>query len=112
MEDKAWDRIVDAVDTKFGVIDHGRSTRPLADKPELSEKVAFITFRREGQEYKLERTAGPAIIDRKTFGSKRIGSDVRYENVYDTEETSFKTHFYRQEAGEWTEISPEELGLA
>jgi glucose dehydrogenase len=110
-EDKAWDRIVDAIDTKFGVKDHGRSKRPVADQQDLTEKVAFITFDREGDTYKLERVQGPAIIDRKTIGARRAGASVRYQNVYDREETSFRTNLYRQEAGEWSQLDPKELGL-
>lgn len=110
-EDKAWDRIVDAIDAKFGVIDHGRSRRPLADKPELSEHVAFIVFERGGERWKLERVAGPAIIDRKTFGSKRIGSDVRFENIYDPEEVSLRTNLYRNDGADWMSVDPSELGL-
>jgi hypothetical protein len=110
-EDKGWERIVDAIDTKYGVTDHGRSSRPVEDARELSEKVAWIVFDRDGQRYKLERVAGPAIINRRTIGSRRIGSEVRFENVYDAEETIFKTNLYRQEAGEWESVNPEELGL-
>ena len=111
-EDKAWERIVDAIETKYGLTDHGRQTRPVADRHDLTEHVAFIVFERGGERYKLERVQGPAIIDRKTFGAKRIGSDVRYENVYDPEETSMRTNFYRgDEAGEWVAIDPSELGL-
>ncbi len=110
-EDKVWDRIVDAIEIKYGIIDHGRTKRPLEDKHELTEQVSFIVFERGGTRYKLERVVGPAIIDRKTIGSKRIGSDVRFENVYDTEEISLRTNLYRDEAGEWVGINPEELGL-
>ncbi len=110
-EDKGWERIVDAIDTKYGVTDHGRSTRAVADARELTEHVAWIVFERAGERYKLERVTGPAIINRRTIGSRRIGSDVRFENVYDPEETSTKTNLYRHEAEEWTAISPDELGL-
>lgn len=110
-DDKGWERIVDAIDTKFGIIDHGRSSRPVADARELTEQVAFIVFERAGERYKLERVTGPAIIDRKSIGSKRIGSDVRFENVYDPEETSARTNVYREEAGEWIHIDASELGL-
>ena len=110
-EDKVWDRIVDAIDTKYGVAGHGRTKRPLSDKHDLTEHFSHVEFERNGERYKLERVAGPAIIDRKTMGSKRIGSDVRFENVYDPEETSFRTNLYRQEAGEWVSVNPEELGL-
>ncbi len=111
-DDKAWDRIVDAVDTKFGLTDHGRSKRAVADAPELTEHVSYVVFDRDGDEYKLERVQGPAIIDRKTMGARRAGATTRVENVYDPEETSFRTNLYRKDAaGEWEPIDPGALGL-
>jgi len=110
-EDKAWDRIVDAIDTKFGLKDHGRSKRPVEDAQELTEFVSFVVFERDGERYKLERVQGPGIIDRKTIGARRAGATVRMQNVYDPDETSFRTNLFREEAGEWTAIDPSELGL-
>lgn len=111
-EDRTWDRIVDAIETKFGINKHGRSTRPIEDAPELTESVAFITFTRDGIEYKLERVSGPAIIDRKTIGAKRAGATTRMQNVYDPEEIASRTDFFRQDAaGEWESITPDTLGL-
>src|SRR4051812_34860399 len=94
-EDRAWDRIVDAIDTKFGLITHGRSERPVEDAPELTEQVAFIVFERDGEKYKVERVAGPAIVDRKTMGARRSGAVTRVENIYDQDEVSFRTNLYR-----------------
>lgn len=111
-EDKAWDRIVDAIDTKFGVDSHGRTTRPLDDAQDLIETVAFITFERAGEHYKLERVQGPAIIDRKTIGARRAGATVHYQNVYDPTETSFHTNLYRKSGGDWESIDASELGLS
>jgi len=110
-EDKGWDRIVDAIDTKFGIKDHGRTKRPVEDARHLTENVAFVVFERGGERYKLERVQGPAIIDRKTVGARRAGADVRYENVYDPAETNFRTNLFRDNAGEWEAIDPKELGL-
>ncbi|HEY2004633.1 MAG TPA: hypothetical protein VGH44_05985 [Candidatus Saccharimonadia bacterium] len=110
-EDKGWDRIVDAVDAKFGIKDHGRSKRPVQDAHHLTEQVAFVVFERGGERYKLERVQGPAIIDRKTVGARRAGADVHYENVYDPSETSFRTNLFKDESGEWAPIDPSELGL-
>lgn len=112
MEDTGWDRIVDAIDTKFGISKHGRRTEPLEDKPELEQQVRFICFEKAGEHYKLERIAKPAILDRKTHYHKAAGGGVRYENVYDPENTSYKTVFYRQESqDEWIEIEPTELAI-
>ena len=111
-DDRAWDRIVDAIDTKFGLISHGRSQRAVEDAPELTERVSYVVFKRDGQEFKVERIQGPAIIDRKTMGARRAGAVTRVENVYDPDEVSFRTNLYRQDAaGEWEAIDPSALGL-
>lgn len=110
-EDKAWERIADAIDLKYGIQKHGRDTRPVADAHNLTEQVSYLIFERAGETYKLERVTGPAIIDRKTVGARRAGASVRYENVYDPSDTSVRTNVFRQQAGEWMPISLDELGL-
>ena len=110
-EDVSWERMVDAIDTRFGLTDHGRLTRKLADAPELTEDVSFVIFERNGVRIKLERTTGPAIIDRKTVGARRAGADLHYENVYDASETARKTLVYREVGSEWEPVSIDELGL-
>jgi len=110
-DDRAWDRITDAIETKYGIEHHGHSQRKIADAMHLTEQIAFIEFNREGQSYRLERITGPAIIDRRTVGARRAGSDVRFENVYDPDEVGRKTVMYRRMAGEWGLISPDELSL-
>ncbi len=111
MNDSSWDRITDAIEANFGLIDHGHLTRPVEDGHDLTEKVAFVVFERGGERFKLERVTGPAIIDRKTFGSKRIGSDVRFENVYDPDEIAHKTIVNKFVNGEWVVVDAESLGL-
>lgn len=110
-DDRAWDRIVDAVDTKFGLIQHGRSKREMEDAPEFTEYVSFVIFSRDGEKLKLERIQGPAIVDRKTMGARRSGATTRVENVYDPDEVSFRTNLYRQNGDEWDVIDPSVLGF-
>ena len=110
-DDKGWDKLVDAVDLKFGIINHGRKTEPLEDRPELTQAVQFITFERDGKTYKMERVTGPAVIDRKSHYHKAAGSTVRFENVYDENETSRKTNFYVKAGDDWQPVSLEELAL-
>ncbi len=110
-DDRAWDRIVDAIDTKFGLTKHGRSTRPVEDAPGLLEHVSFVEFQRDGETLKVERIQGPAIIDRKTMGARRAGAVTRVENVYDPDEISFRTNLYRQDGPDWEPIDPSELGF-
>jgi len=110
-DDKSWDRIVDAIDIKFGIDKHGRSTEPLPDRPDLTQSVQFIVFERAGKMYKLERVTGPAVIDRKSHYHKVAGSAVRFENVYDETEIAHKTNFYVKSGDDWEPLAPEELAL-
>jgi hypothetical protein len=111
MKDPGWDKIVEAIDAKFGIEDHGRRTEPLPDNPELTQQVAWICFNKAGSKFKIERIARPAVLDRKTHYHKASTGGVRYENIYDPESTSFVTQMYRQEGEEWAEIDPAELSL-
>ncbi len=110
-DDKAWDRIVDAIDTKFGLVEHGRSKRPVEDATDLTEHVSFVIFERDGERFKVERVQGPAIIERKTMGARRAGAVTRVENIYDPHEVSFRTNLYKDDGGEWVTVDPSRLGL-
>ena len=111
-DDKAWDRITDAIDTKFGIDKHGRGKRPVEDSHDLTEDFAWVEFERSGQRFKIERVHGPAIADRKTIGARRAGASVRYENVYDPTELAFRTRLFTQNAqGEWEETNADAIEL-
>lgn len=110
-DDRTWERIVDAIETKYGLEDHGRGKREVEDAHELTEYVSFIVFKRDGQRYKVERVQGPAIVDRKTMGARRAGAVTRAQNVYDPDEVSFRTNLYREDGGTWVSIESSELGL-
>ena len=110
-DDKAWDRITDAIDLKFGVEKHGKLTRPIEDAPNLTQQVSFIIFTRDGEQFRLERVQGPAIVDKKTIGARRAGASVKMQYVYDPSETSFRTDLYRKSGDEWEQIDPSLLSL-
>jgi predicted NUDIX family phosphoesterase len=109
--DPGWDRIVDAIDGRFGIIDHGRYKEPLEDKPELDQQVSYVTFKKNGQTYKMERVARPAIIDKKSHYHKSIGSGVRFENIYDADQTTFITHCYVKAGDDWEPVEASELAV-
>jgi hypothetical protein len=111
VNDSAWERLVDVIDVNLGVSHHGRDTRPLEDRPDLTQKVESIEFDREGQTFRLERTTGPAIIDRKTHYSHRPGVANRMEYIYDEHEIGHKVTLYRRLQGEWTPVELDQLGL-
>lgn len=110
-DDKSWDRIVDAIDIKYGLTDHGRGTEPLPDRADLTQAVQYVVFARDGKSYKLERVTGPAIVDRKSHYHKSSGQAQRFENIYDEHEISHKTNFYVKSGADWQPINPEDLTL-
>ncbi|HSX14287.1 MAG TPA: hypothetical protein VLE72_00005 [Candidatus Saccharimonadales bacterium] len=109
--DAGWDRLVDAVDLKFGLSDHGRYEEALPDRSDLTRRVQFVTFKRGGQVYKMERVTGPAIVERKSHYHKSAGQATRFENIYDPDEISHKTNVYVQTGSDWEPISLEDLAL-
>lgn len=111
MEDTAWDKIVDAIDAKFGVNRHGRTQEPLEDRTDLVAKIAFIEFSKSGQDYRLERISRPAIIDKRSHYHKAASGGVRYENVYDQDTITHQTKMYRRSGDDWEPIDPSELAL-
>jgi hypothetical protein len=111
MNDHGWDNLVDALDSKFGLSDHGRYTEPLEDNPELTQTVRFVCFVKDGKTYKAERVEAPAIVDRKSHYHKAAGSGVRFENIYDPDQTSYKIRFFIKNGDEWENIEPQELAL-
>ena len=111
MNDAAWERLTDGIDIKLGINKHGRIKRPLEDRPEVEESVEFIEFERDGDNYRLERTTGPAIIDRKTHYSHRPGVASRVENIYDDSEIAHKVTLFRQSGSDWEEVDLSKLSL-
>lgn len=111
MNDSAWERLVDSIDIKTGVDRHGKSQRPLAERPELSEMVEFIEFESRGRQLKLERITGPAIIDRKTHYSHRPGVANRIETIYDPDETAARVQLLEKAGDDWAAVELDTLEL-
>ena len=111
MNDAAWERLVDAIDVTVGIDSHNRSQRPLEDRPDLTQQVEQIEFERGGQAFRLERTTGPAILDRKTHYSHRAGTANRVEYIYDEHELANKVTLYRETNGEWVAAELDQLSL-
>jgi len=101
MNANAWERLIDSIDATVGFDAHKKTTRPLEDKPELTETVETFEFDRGGTRFKLERISGPAVVDRKSHYSHRGGTASRLENIYDTSEIAHRETLYRQVGGQW-----------
>lgn len=110
-DDRGWDKVVDAIDGRYGIEHHGRLTEPLEDRPDLERHIAFIEFEKEGRPYRLERVTAPAVVDKKSHYHKAASGGIRYENVYDKDQLSHKTNVYRKDGEDWELIDPTELGL-
>ena len=110
-DDIGWEKIVDAIDAKFGVDRHGRETKPLEDRADLTQTVAFIEFTRSGEDYRFERISRPSIMDKRSIYHKAATGGIRYENVYDTDNTTHLTKLYRKSGESWQAIEMDELAL-
>ena len=109
--DIGWDRLVDAIDVKFGIADHGRSTEPLPDQPDLTQTIQYVTFEKGERRFKMERITRPAILERKSHYHRAAGSKVRFETVYDTANMTHLTNFYVWRDNDWQPIEASELAL-
>ncbi len=71
-----------------------------------------MVFRQGDNEFKVERLTGPAIIDRKSHYHRHAGGSAnRMENIYDENEISRRTNFYRKRGEDWEPVAPEDLNL-
>lgn len=108
MSDKAWEQLIDLIETKYGVISIKNRHENLEDKPNLKKNLDEIIFVRNDIDFKIVRTISPRIIDKKTI-YRSTANASRIENVYDPEETVSKVNFYKKADADWQEIKPEEL---
>lgn len=111
MNDSAWENLVDVIDMKFGIAQHGRKTEKLEDNHDLTQMVEFIEFTKGGEDFRAERITKPAVLDRKSIGGRSAHATLRYQNVYDPKETTSKVHFFRRDGADWQPIEPTELAL-
>lgn len=102
MTDEKWQDLIAEIKTKYKIeeekagvpIEEGRGT------------IDFIVFCGPQGRIKLERVIRPVVIDKKTFGSKRIGSEARVEYVYSPTEKIQKLKAYRwdEQNQNWQDI--------
>ena len=111
MNQAAWERLVDLVDVKFGITEHGKETQPLEDNARLSQTIDFVCFTRDGGEYRLERISRPAVIEQKSIYHRAAGSQVRHENVYDAEQLAHRVNLLLKRGSDWEKIDLEDLAL-
>lgn len=98
MQDEKWNEIIGRIKDDFTVEEH--TTEDLDPGPGSVETIIF-----EGPtgRMKLERTTKPVVLDKKTIGSRRIGSDTTVEYVYSDSEFSktFKAYQWNDAQNDW-----------
>ncbi|MDP4038578.1 MAG: hypothetical protein Q8P54_01245 [bacterium] len=108
MSDKAWEELVDLIETRFGIDSKKTITMPLEDRSDLKKNIDEIIFMRDGVKLKIERVISPAIIDKKTI-YRRSANATSFQYIYDDEIKSNKVYFYKLADKAWEEIPPEKL---
>ncbi len=108
MQDEKWKNIIARILDDFDVIEH--ETEELDPGP---GDVEYIIFNGPLGKMKLERTNKPVILDKKSLGSRRIGSESSIQYTYsETEKVhNFKAYQWEEEKDSWVEMEMEEKGV-
>ena len=111
MTDERWQNFIGQIKDKFGVVEERTQDLPAEAGPGT---VEIIEFQGPLGRMKLERTTKPLVVDRKTIGSRRIGSATTVEYVYSQTEKVHKFNAYRfDEAGDnWVEMKMDKGEMA
>jgi len=103
MTDERWQEIIGRIKDNFKIINQEIKDLDQDTDPGSVEIVEFIG---PLGKMKLERTTRPLIIDKKTIGSRRIGSESTVKYIYSTTEKVHKFTAYRFDEGisGWVEM--------
>jgi len=106
MTDEKWLDIIAKVKDGFEILEHETQ-----DLPEEAGRgsIEYIIFNGPLGRMKLERTTQPLVVDKKTIGSRRIGSETKVNYIYsDTEQVhKFKAYRWSDSDGGWVEMAME-----
>jgi hypothetical protein len=105
-----WLEIKDLIKEKFGINDE--------DAENYDEQggvvVEWLEFNGPLGLMRLEYETKPVILDKKTHGSNRIGSEATVQYIYSPTEKTAKLYAYRFDKArdDWQEIDLTELSFA
>lgn len=104
MNDSRWENLTKMIQSKFDVEEDYIEEIP---DDEGGGKIDIIICNGPMGKIKLERYVRPLVLDKKTFYSKRGGSDTAVEYVYSEDETtqSLKLFKWDEFNDEWQEIN-------
>lgn len=110
MTDERWQDIIGKIKDNFEFLDQRIEDLPEEMGPGSVEIIEFVG---PLGKMRLERTTQPLVIDKKTIGSRRIGSDTKVEYIYsDTEKIhKFKAFKWDDDKNDWLEMEMEKGGF-
>ena len=102
MTPEKWQQIKVQIQNTFKEAD---ITKESLEEPEKGERETILFESPLGQT-KLEYLVRPVVLEKRTHGSRRIGSQPEVEYIYSTEEFSHQLKAYKwdDEQGDWLEI--------
>ncbi|MFA6215614.1 MAG: hypothetical protein WC768_03535 [Patescibacteria group bacterium] len=106
MTDEKWQSIIGQIKDNFKITN--QQTQDLPEDAGLGT-VEIVEFDGPLGKMKLQRTTQPLVIDKKTIGSRRIGSQASVEYVYSETEKVHRFNAYRfdEKDGIWIEMTME-----
>ena len=110
MQLEKWQNTVGMIKDQFEVEEDGKEE--IEDVP--NGTVEFIIFQGPMGRIKLEYIVKPVLLDKKTIGSRRIGSETTVDYIYSEDEftNTFKAFKQDEDSEEWEEMEPEKSGFA
>lgn len=104
-----WLEIKDLINEKFGIIDQDTD---LYDE-QGGVNVEWLEFKGPLGRMRLEYETKPVIIDKKSHGSNRMGSEATIQYIYSPTEFTTKLYAYRfnDAQDDWQEIDLTELSF-
>lgn len=103
MNDEKWQFIIGHIKDNFELISHITQDLPEEAGPGT---VEIVEFKGPLGLMRLERTTQPLVIDKKTIGSRRIGSHTEVQYIYSDTEKIHKLKIFRQDpnGNDWLEV--------
>lgn len=102
MNQSKWPAFIEMVKNKFTVLAEGEETTSIP-----GEVVKYIEWQIGEKDMRAELHLKPKVLDKKTFYSNRIGSEVTEEFVYADDEIVEYAKFYEKSTDndDWRELN-------
>ena len=100
-----WEQIKGLVKDQFTLDDEG--TEEFEDVPRAT--VEYVIFDGPLGRVRLEFITKPVLLEERTLGSRRIGSETTVQRIYSDDEFThtFKAYTWNGAAEEWVEMAQE-----